>query len=312
MSTVGSASATESVGGRTTTTTTTDVGGDNSTLGEDRDEDMLTEMDSVSTKGYMGGDAMDEELDNLTSRSVGGYEDRMSDDGTASLVGFGEGAGSTLSGPIYHRRALPSQGSAGPGAAAALWGLERSNSGLSDGVSGRRDLAARASDRDTSTGTDTPVSQSAVRERREARMMDGVAMDSTAPSVAQAATDAGAADDDVFVDTTTRGPIPLQQSPPTAAHAARERQQQQQRHPHLHAHRQQHQHHNQHGTPQQPQQPHPNSTSSPTTREAAERIVRETLGEGEARPGATALGSTRTGPGSGGGERLGRFYFEDR
>jgi len=287
VSTVGSASATESIGGRTNATT--EVGGDNSTLGEDRDEDMLTEMDSASASGYMGGDAdvMDEDLDNLASRSVGGFEDRMSDDGNASLVGFGEGAGSTLSGPIYHRRPLPSQGSS-----AGLWGLERSSSGLSEGAiaspnphhgssSGRREVAPRPWERE-----DTPVSQSAVRERREARMMDGVALDSTAPATLPAATD-----DDSFVDTTTRGPVPVQPTPATT-NATRERQQPQQP---------QQQQHQQHATVQA-QQPR---TSTPS-REAAGRIVRERLEEGEGRSRSPALGSP------GGGERLGRFYFEDR
>lgn len=210
VSTVGSASATDSVGGRTNDVTT-EVGGDNSTLGEDRDEDMLTEMDSASASGYMGGDAdaMDEDLDNLASRSVGGFEDRMSDDGSASLVGFGEGAGSTVSGPIYHRRPLPSQGSSAPGA----WGLERSSSGMSEmattspnphhggSSSGRREYGSRPWERE-----DTPITQSAVRERREARMMDGVALDSSVPAAAAADDD----DDDTFVDTTTHGPVPVQ------------------------------------------------------------------------------------------------------
>ncbi|KAK4154329.1 hypothetical protein C8A00DRAFT_42916 [Chaetomidium leptoderma] len=258
MSTVGAASATESIGGRTTNTT--EVGGDNSTLGEEREEDMLTEMDSVSASGYMGADAMDEDLDNLTSQSVGGFEDRMSDDGSASLVGFGEGAGSTLSGPIYHRRPLPSQGSAAGAVAVAHWGLERSNSGLSEGanaspnphhsgVGGRRELGARPLDRDT--GADTPVSQSAVRERREARMVDGVALDSGTPATSTAA---ATADDDVFVDTTTRGPVPVP-STTTGRDTTRTRQEP---NPHHHHH---HHHH-------QPQQPTPLST-----REAAERIA---------------------------------------
>jgi hypothetical protein len=292
VSTVGSASATESVGDRTTTSTEVG-GGDNCTLTDDRDEDMFTEMDSVSASGYMGADAMDEDLDNLTSRSVGGYEDRMSDDGNASLVGFGEGAGSTLSGPIYNRRPLPGHGNApGPAAAVANWHLERSSSGLSEGATAssnphhgstgaRRDAPARMMDRETS-GADTPVSISAVRERREARMMDGVAVDSAAPataasSAAATADDDDDHDDDVFVDTTTRGPVPVH--PTTTTSSVHNR--------------------------QQPRYPASASTST-STREAAERIVRERLDEGESRVGGTTLGSP------GGGERLGRFYFEDR
>ncbi|KAH0548655.1 hypothetical protein GP486_007801, partial [Trichoglossum hirsutum] len=65
-STVGSASATGSVGGRTTWASSSDV----------YDADKMSEDDGVS--------------------SVGG----LSDEGNASLVGFGEGASSTTSGPI--------------------------------------------------------------------------------------------------------------------------------------------------------------------------------------------------------------------
>ncbi|KAL2134357.1 hypothetical protein VTI74DRAFT_412 [Chaetomium olivicolor] len=276
VSTVGSASATESVGGQTTTT---EVGGE-------RDEDMLTEMDSASTSGYIPADTIDEELDNLTSQSVGGFEDHMSDDGNASLVAFGEGAGSTVSGPIYHRRPLPNQGGAtGPGAG-ATWGLERSSSGLSEGGTssntqpgvgggfGRRDFAARPLERDT--GSDTPVSQSAIRERREALMVDGIAMDNAAPSTAAAAA-AVPADEDIFVDTSTRGPVPVQRT--AISSSIRETQQ-----PHSHQ-----------------QQLHQQSS-----RETAERIVRERLDEGEGQVGPRALGSPK------GGERLGRFYFEER
>lgn len=62
-STVGSASATGSAGGRTTWVS----GGDSDKMSEDQD-------DGISSAG-------------------------MSDEGNASLVGFGEGAGSTVSGP---------------------------------------------------------------------------------------------------------------------------------------------------------------------------------------------------------------------
>lgn len=310
MSTVGAASATDSVSGSVDdhTTTTTEVGGDHFTLGgEDRDEDMLNEMDSVSTSGYAAADAMDEDLDNLTSQSVGGFEDRMSDDGNASLVGFGEGAGSTLSGPIYHRRPLPAQGSAGGPGATALWGLERSDSGLSEGgavsapsplygvaVSGRRDFAARPVERDA--GSDTPVSQSAVRERGEARMMDGVAVDH---NIGPEASAAAANDDDVFVDTTTRGPVPVQ--PAATSNTFRDSRQpfphhRQPRAPHA-------QHHPVSSLSRDGIPPH---STSPSSREAAERIVREGLDDGESRVGSTALGSPK------GNERLGRFYFEDR
>ncbi|KAF4994499.1 hypothetical protein FDECE_13097 [Fusarium decemcellulare] len=191
MSTVGTASATESHVGE---------GDDVRTTAGDRDEDMLStdtnyrEADSVTSMGAYP-DAMDEDLDGATARSVGGYDDRMSDDGSASLVGFGEGAGSTVSGPIYHRRAAPQ-----------AWGLERTNSGLSDV---RRD-------RDTHMGGDTPVSISALQERRDARMVDGVATD---PNPGQPP------ENDSFVDTTFRGPVPAPQAQPQpgAGHESAER-----------------------------------------------------------------------------------------
>lgn len=261
VSTVGSASATDSVGGRTTVTTTTNATNATTTTNNTDicgDEDILAEMDSVSTSGYMGPDAVDEDLENLATQSVGGLEDRMSDDGTASLVGFGEGASSTVSGPIYHRRPVPGQGTA----AAAMWALEGAGARAASpsphhhhhhhpqlgggsaaaAANNRRDTASRASERDTG-GSDTPVSQSAMRERRAARMVDGVAVD---PSTAAAASDGPASaavsasahpmtmaaagggnnndNDDVFIDTTTRGPVPVQ---PTRTSGPRETQEQQ-------------------------------------------------------------------------------------
>ncbi|OAQ66137.1 hypothetical protein VFPPC_07740 [Pochonia chlamydosporia 170] len=185
MSTVGSASATES-----------HVGDDNRTTAGEHDEDMFStdtnyrEADSVASMGAEP-DAMDEDMDMMANRSVGGYEDRMSDDGSASLVGFGEGAGSTVSGPIYHRRAPP-----GAAAAHQAWNLERTNSGMSDY---RRD-------RDTPmNGGDTPMSTSAIQERRDARMMDGVAADPPHHGMLT--------EQDNFVDTTFRGPLPTGRPP---------------------------------------------------------------------------------------------------
>lgn len=118
-----------------------------------------TEVDSAS--GYVGGAPtehtadMDVDEDNMTNRSVGQFEhdDNMSDDGSASLVGFGEGANSTISGPIYVRRPLPTN-------------IERSGSGLSEGamMGARRERL----DRDDNTATG---------ERRETRFVDGAASD---------------------------------------------------------------------------------------------------------------------------------------
>lgn len=180
MSTVGSASATESHIGE---------GDDGRTQAGDHDEDILStgtnyrEGDSVESMGAYP-DTMDEDVDVMTCRSVGGYEDRMSDDGSASLVGFGEGAGSTVSGPIYHRRPAPQ-----------AWGLERTNSGLSD---------VRREQRDTPMGGDTPISAAAMQERRDARMIDGVATDANMGQDLEG---------ESYVDTTFRGPVPVPQTP---------------------------------------------------------------------------------------------------
>ncbi|KAI0127636.1 hypothetical protein BJ170DRAFT_381238 [Xylariales sp. AK1849] len=235
MSTVGTASATGSVGARTTAEAgeqfddTTEVD-DNMSI----DTNYRT-MDVDSTSGV---DAMDEDM----NRSVGGFEDRMSDDGNASLVGFGEGANSTVSGPIYHRRPLP--GTAG---ATGSWGLERSGSGLSEGAMLRTQHLRE--------GGDTSMSLSAQAERRDARTMDGIAVDGGGHG--------GARDDETFVDTSTRGPQPVQPG-----------------HTHL----------------------------GSTSREAAERIIRERLdgGEGRLTSAAPGLASPK------GGDKLGRFYFEEK
>ncbi|KAK2606257.1 hypothetical protein QQS21_003305 [Conoideocrella luteorostrata] len=180
MSTVGSASATES-----------HVGDDSRTTAGEREEDMFSndtnyrEAGSVASMGA-DPDAMDEDMDMMGTRSVGGYEDRMSDDGSASLVGFGEGAGSTVSGPIYHRRPPP-----GASAVHPAWNLERTNSGMSEP---RRD-------KDTLMGGGDPVAgASSVHDRRDPRMMDGVAADPPRHGTST--------DQDNFVDTTFRGPMP--------------------------------------------------------------------------------------------------------
>lgn len=119
MSTVGTASATGSYSGRSD---------DGTTAVED--EDVLSmgtrDMGSVASHGdFMshGGTSHEGEGDGS--------------DGEASLVGFGEGAGSTISGPIYRR-----QGEGG----------------------GER-------------GSETPVSVGAVQERRAARGTNGVVID---------------------------------------------------------------------------------------------------------------------------------------
>lgn len=126
MSTVGTASATGSYSGRSDDGTTTV-----------EDEDVLSlgtrDFGSVASHGdFMSHGGTSHEGDGS--------------DGEASLVGFGEGAGSTISGPIYRRHGERAEGGAG-GAAA-----------------GER-------------GSDTPVSVGALQERRAARGTNGVVVD---------------------------------------------------------------------------------------------------------------------------------------
>ncbi|KAK5661790.1 hypothetical protein OQA88_9892 [Cercophora sp. LCS_1] len=277
MSTVGSASATDP----------TETGDDGSRRDDDErsmDTNDQTEIemgDSISaagTGGYIRDDGDDDAVmdDDLAARSVGGFDmDRMSDDdGSASLVAFGEGALSTVSGPIYHRRPLPEGG----GWPTAWGGLERSGSGLSEMVRERGMM------RDG--GGETPVSMSAVQERREALMVDGVSLDGV-----NATALVPTRDDDVFVDTSTREPVPVIMQQPISA--IRETQQ-----PGSHQQLQQ--------QAQAQAQAQARAVAGNATRETAERIIRERLDDGEGRVGNTAMGSPK------GNERLGRFYFEDR
>lgn len=117
MSTVGTASATESYSGRSDDGTTTV-----------EDEDLLSlgtrDVGSVASHGdFMSHGGTSHEGDGS--------------DGEASLVGFGEGAGSTISGPTYRRQG----------------------------------------EREGERGSETPVSVGAVQERRAARGTNGVVVD---------------------------------------------------------------------------------------------------------------------------------------
>jgi len=75
------------------------------------------ELDKMSTEGFRDGDRnsmsmrMDEDGDAYDSDDDG--RDGMSDEGNASLVGFGEGAGSTVSGPISSYGGLMRDGNIG-------------------------------------------------------------------------------------------------------------------------------------------------------------------------------------------------------
>lgn len=215
MSTVGTASATES---------------DIDMMSTDTNFARDTEVDSAS--GYVGtghNEHTDMDVDeDMTSRSVGQFEqeDNMSDDGSASLVGFGEGANSTISGPIYVRRPLP-----------GMDGLQRSSSGLNEGVI----MAARRQRLDREDAA-------AAAERRDARMLDGVASDG-GPSNSGSVT----ADEDTFVDTTNSGAVPASGSAfqPGQTSSLRE---------------------TQHGTGTRH---HWNHQQPPTAREASDRAIRE-------------------------------------
>lgn len=141
MSTVGSASATGSTGGRTTTWASGSQKGQ--TEGDDEDQmSMDTNYRDIDDRDRYSASAMDEDGDG----------DGMSDD--TSLVGFGEGAGSTVSGPTYSRRDLASSPAIG-------------KSGLASQLQ--------------SSGAGTPLSSSttatAEQQRREAMMIDGLAAD---------------------------------------------------------------------------------------------------------------------------------------
>ena len=175
MSTVGTASATSctaSVGGCTFTASCSggDGNGDDGETLPDRDE----EEEVLSLDTSIQSIIADSETMDMDEQEM--MRDRMSDDGTASLVGFGEGANSTVSGPIYQRRPVP--------AAAINWGLERTGSGLSEGAV----VAARMREqRDLGTvgGPETPLSNAT-------NYVSGYTRN--APAAAAAAATAGMAD----------------------------------------------------------------------------------------------------------------------
>jgi hypothetical protein len=154
MSTVGSASATGSIGGRTTTWASGSAKGQ--TEGDDDEMSMDTNYRDMETDRYSAS-AVDEDMMDRDG-------DGMSDD--TSLVGFGEGAGSTVSGPTYNRRDIASSPAIGKSALASLW---QSTSGPATPVS-------------------AATSMTAEQQRREARMIDGLAGD-TAGYVDTAARD---------------------------------------------------------------------------------------------------------------------------
>ncbi|KAI9678408.1 MAG: hypothetical protein M1829_002006 [Trizodia sp. TS-e1964] len=139
-STVGSASATGSVGERATW--------------------------AGSSEAY-DGDKMSEEPDDGVS-SVGA----LSDEGNASLVGFGEGASSTISGPVSRP--------AGTSVAGLQSGVGSPTAGKVNAVPGYTHPQYLAGGMSPGRPT-TPTNSSTVSaERREARMIDGIAYDPNA------------------------------------------------------------------------------------------------------------------------------------
>ena len=141
MSTVGTASATAS------------YYSDNDDDDDDGHTTTVDGEDILSLAGREVGSVVSHDAPSHHAAEIASHEgDSRSDDGdAASLVGFGEGAGSTISGPTY--RPPPSS------QPAARHGVERTSSGLSE------------------RGSETPVSSGALQERRAARMTNGVAVD---------------------------------------------------------------------------------------------------------------------------------------
>ncbi|TAQ87637.1 hypothetical protein B7494_g4065 [Chlorociboria aeruginascens] len=164
MSTVGSASATGSIGGRTTTWASGSAKGQ--TEADDDEMSMDTNDREMDDRDHYSASAMDEDMDG----------DGMSDD--TSLVGFGEGAGSTVSGPISRNNLSPAVG----------------NRGFTGHLQGGATPATPVSASTTAT---------ADQQRREARMIDGLADDTSG-----------------YVDTAARGGVGVPVSRSTGVEAA--------------------------------------------------------------------------------------------
>lgn len=92
-STVGSASATGSTGNKTTWASGS-MSGDRDGDAEDTEDAM--DMDVTPSEA----DMMDQDRERTDDRRSGSSVAGTSEDGNTSLVGFGEGAGSTVSGPV--------------------------------------------------------------------------------------------------------------------------------------------------------------------------------------------------------------------
>ena len=151
MSTVGSASA--STGGRTTTWASGSAKGPTEGDEDEREVDEMSMDANMDDRDRYSASAMDEDMDG----------DSVSDN--TSLVGFGEGASSTVSGPTY----------------------SRSN------VVPRSGLANQWQGSTPSTPLSAGASATVEQQKRDARMIDGIA-DDTASG---------------YVDTAARGGVPV-------------------------------------------------------------------------------------------------------
>jgi hypothetical protein len=145
-STVGSASATGSVGGRTTWASSSDV----------YDADKMSEDDGVS--------------------SVGG----LSDEGNASLVGFGEGASSTTSGPISGLSGSSARPAGGrqSGVNSPVMGKASAIPPYMHQSTGSTGSANNSMPASTSlSSSPTSASEHYSQQRRDSRLIDGMTYD---------------------------------------------------------------------------------------------------------------------------------------
>ncbi|KAI9661297.1 MAG: hypothetical protein M1821_009624 [Bathelium mastoideum] len=175
-STVGSASATGSIGGRTTTWASGSDSGLGAPTDELGEEDVTTTtpplLEDSASQPPLGDD--DDRMD--TASSTGGF----SDDANASLVGFGEGARtparhSGIGSPLHpqQQQQLGAGGPAGPkpGSAVPMHLFPGGVAGA-PGVEGGR-----------ASANSSQTTASAAEAARDARMIDGVTYDEGGPFV---------------------------------------------------------------------------------------------------------------------------------
>jgi hypothetical protein len=159
MSTVGSASATGSIGGRTTTWASGSVsqGGEG-----DVEDDVEGDGDQMSMDAnFRDMDERDRYSASAVDEDGEGYVDGgdgMSDN--TSLVGFGEGAGSTVSGPTYSRKDFVTS------SAVSRSGLGREGSGVGSSAMGSGTNASAVADpQQQRPGSGIETAERIIRER---------------------------------------------------------------------------------------------------------------------------------------------------